>query len=161
MFASAALTAVAALILSPHLADPRQTAPVAAPSELDADVVARLSAGPNVAQLRQRLASEGRDDRWAPAMETDLRERFGATPEVARSIASLSVTCAARLCEIIGRTGPGATNADTFAVLEGVQSGDLNAALERLGLTTLVSSFTSDPQNPQGVAFVLYLERAG
>lgn len=161
MFASAALAATAAITLTPHLAEPRQTAPVPAPSGPDADVVARLSGGPNVAQLRQQLASEGRDEHWAPAMEARVRERFEATPAVARSIASLSISCAARLCEVIGRTGHGATNADTYAVLEGVQSGDLNASLERLGLTTRMSSFTADPENPQGVAFVLYLERTG
>lgn len=161
MFASAALAAVAAITFAPHLAEPRQTAPIPAPSGPDADVVARLSVGPSVAQFRQQLASEGRDEHWAPAMEMRLRERFGATPEVARSIGSLSVTCAARLCEVIGRTGPSATNADTFSVLEGVQSGDLNASLERLGLTTRLSSFAADPENPQGIAFVLYLDRAG
>lgn len=163
MFATAALAVVAALTFTTEqTTGSQQAAPVAAaPTGPNADVVSRLSQGPSIAQLRHQLASESRDERWAAAMETDLQNRFDVKPEVKRALASLSVTCAARLCEIIGRTGPGATNADTFSVLEGVQSGELNAALERLGLRTVVSSFTADPENPQGVAFVLYLERAG
>lgn len=125
----------------------------------DQDVVARLSTGRNPAEWRQILAAQARDDVWASGKEAALRERYGATPAVARSVNSLSVNCASSLCEVIGRTRPGATNADTFEVVESVQSGDLSEQALRLGLTTRMSAFTADPANSNGTAFVVYLER--
>lgn len=125
----------------------------------DHDVVARLSTGQNPAEWRQMLAAQARDDVWASEKEAELRERYGAMPAVARSVDFLSVNCASSLCEVIGRTRPGATNADTFAVIESVQSGDLSQQTSRLGLATRISAFTADPANPNGTAFVVYLER--
>jgi len=90
-----------------------------------------------------------------------LREIYEATPAVSRAIQSLSVTCGSSLCEVIGRTGREATNEDVFAVVEGVQSGDLSEAVRRLGLATRMSSFTTDPANGRGAAFLVYLERDG
>lgn len=160
MIASAALATVLAISLAPQLAGPsQQTAPDRTGPE--ADILARLSSGPTPEQLRGALVAEVRDDGWADRIETGIRERYARSPGVARSVDTLSVTCAATLCEIIGRTRPAASSDDITMVLADVQSGELNAAIEQLGLQTRSSSFTTDPNDQARIGFVAYLERSG
>jgi len=159
MIASAALAAVLALVLAPQLADPaKQGAPNRAGPE--ADIIARLSSGPTPDQFRRQLDAEARDETWAARTETDIRELYARAPGVARSVDTLSVTCAATLCEIIGRTRPAASTDEITAVLGDIQSGELNASIDQSGLTTRSSSFTTDPNDPARIAFVAYLERS-
>lgn len=158
MLASAAL-AVALAILSPQLADPTQQAdPDRAGPE--AEILARLSSTPSPQQLRGRLRAESRDDAWATRIEAGIRERYGRMPVAARSLDRLSVTCAATLCEVIGRTRSDATGDDVATVLGEVQSGELNASIEQLGLEIRSSSFTADTSNAGGMVFVAYLARS-
>lgn len=159
MFATAALVTVLALAGTPPLAvQAPQTAP--ARSGPEADIVARLSSGPTPERLRGALIAEVRDDAWADRTETGIRERYARTPGVARSVDTLSVTCAATLCEVIGRTRPTASSDDITRVLGDIQSGELNALMEELGLGTRSSSFTTDPNDPARIGFVAYLERS-
>jgi hypothetical protein len=123
--------------------------------------VARLSSNPNPQQLRDQLAAERRDDPWATRIEAGIRERYGRTPVAARSVDTLSVACAATLCEVIGRTRSGASSDDVAALLGEVQSGELNASIEQLGLEIRSSAFTADPSSPDRMAFVAHLERSG
>ena len=159
MIASAALAAVLALVLAPQLAGPaQQAAPDRAGPE--ADIIARLSSGPTPEQFRRQLGAEARDEAWASRIEAGIHERYARTPGTARTVDTLSVTCAATLCEIIGRTRPGASGDDVAVVLGDLQSGALNASIEQLGLTNRSSSFTTDPNDPARIAFVAYLERS-
>jgi DNA-binding CsgD family transcriptional regulator len=159
MIASTALAAAVALALGSQLAAP---SPQAAPgrSGPEAAILARLSAGATPEDLARRLADEVRDEAWATRAEAGVRERYARTPGVARTVDTLSVTCAATLCEVIGRTGAAASSDDITGVLSDVQSGELSAALESFGLTTLSSAFTTDPADPARIAFVAYLERS-
>jgi len=160
MLATAALATALALSLAPQLAgQPQQASPDR--TGADSDLLARLSSAPNPQQLRDQLRAEPRDDAWAPGIEAGIRERYGRTPIAARSLDSLSVACGATLCEVIGRTRPGATSDEITTVLGEVQSGELNASIEELGLRILSSSFTADAGDPQSMAFVAYLEREG
>lgn len=159
MLTGAALAAVLAISL-PQLADQAQQA-APDPTGPDAEIVARLSSNPNPQQLRDQLRAERRDDPWATRIEAGIRERYGRTPVAARSLAGLSVSCAATLCEVIGRTRSGASSDDVAALLGEVQSGELNASIEQLGLKIRSSAFTADPNNPDGMAFVAHLERSG
>lgn len=159
MLASAAFAAAVALSLS-QLAGPAQRA---APDLTgpEAEIIARLSSGPNPGQLRARLQAEPRDDSWATRTEAAVRERYGRRPAAARSLDTLSVACGATLCEVIGWTRSGVTEEDISAVVNEVQSGELNASVEQLGLTISSSSFTSASGDSDGMAFVAYLERSG
>lgn len=159
MLASAALATALALALTPQFAGQVQQA---APDRTgpEADILARLSSGPTPQQLRDRLRAEPRDDSWATRTEAGIRERYRGTPAAARSFESLSVTCGATLCEVIGWTRSGATSDDVRMVVDEVQSGELNTSIEQLGLTVSSSSFTSASNDPDGMAFVAYLERA-
>lgn len=159
MIASAALAAALAISFAPQfIGQAQQAAPGRTGPE--ADILARLSSGPTPEQIRQQLGAEARDEAWAAQTETGIRERYARIPGVARSVDTLSVTCAATLCEVIGRTRPGASTDDITSVLADVQSGELNASIEQLGLTTRSSSFTTDPNDPARIAFVAYLERS-
>lgn len=160
MIASAALAAAVALALGPQFADRSQEV---APdrSGPDADVLARLSSSPSPLQLRERLRAERRDEPWALRSETGIRERYELLPVAARSLEALSVNCGATLCEVVGRTRADVTSDDVTAVLIAIQSGELNASIQQLGLRTISSAFTSDPNNAGGIAFVAYLDRAG
>jgi len=159
MLASAALAAVIVLSLAPQFAGQAQQA---APDRTgpEAEILARLSAGPTPEQLRDRFRAEPRDQSWATSMESAVRERYGRTPAAGRSLERLSVACAATLCEVIGWTRAGVSHDDITAVMDEVQSGDLNASIEQLGLTISSSSFTSASGDRDGMAFVAYLERA-
>lgn len=159
MIASAALAAALAISFAPQFVGQAQQA---APGRTgpEADILARLSSGPTPEDFSRHLAAETRDDAWATRIEAGVRERYARTPGVARSVDTLSVTCAATLCEVIGRTRPAASSDDITSVLTDVQSGELNASIEQLGLTTRSSSFTTDPNDPGRIAFVAYLERA-
>ncbi len=160
MLASAAVAAAIAVSLAPHLADPAQQA---APARVgpEAEILARLSTGPTPEQLRDRFRTEPRDDSWANSVESAVRERYGRTPAAGRSLEQLSVTCAATLCEVIGWTRAGVSHDDITAVMDEVQSGELNALIEQLGLTISSSSFTSASGDRDGMAFVAYLDRSG
>lgn len=158
MIASAALALVLAATLAPGLMDPAQQA-APDPSGPEAAIIARLSAGPNPQQLRDRLRAEGRDEAWATRTEAGIHERYGRLSAAARSLDTLSVACGSTLCEVVGLTRSDATSDDVTTVLIEVQSGELNASIEQLGLRISSSSFTSGTGNPQGVAFVAYLER--
>ncbi|MDP2764622.1 MAG: helix-turn-helix transcriptional regulator [Brevundimonas sp.] len=158
MIASAALAAVLAATMAPGLLSPAQQA---APdrSGPEAAIIARLSAGPNPQQLRDRLQAEERDEAWAPRIEAGIRERYGRLPVATRSLERLSVACRSTLCEVVGRTRSGATSDDITAVLAEVQSGELNDSIEQLGLQISASSFTAATGSPQGVVFVAHLQR--
>ncbi len=158
MIASAALAAAIALTLLPQLAGQAQQA---APGRTgpEADILARLSSGPTPDQLRHRFRDEARDDSWATGAESGVRERYGRGPAATRSLVGLSVTCAATLCEVIGWTRAGVTGDEIRMVMSEVQSGELAAAIEQLGLTISSSSFTAAPNDPDGMSFVAYLER--
>lgn len=158
MIASTALAAVLALTLAPGLMDARQTAPDQAGP--DDAVIARFSEAPNPRQLRDRLRTEQRDEGWATRTESGIRERYGRLPATTRSLETLSVACGATLCEVMGWTRSGATGDDVATVMTEVQSGDLNAAIEQLGLRTSSSSFTARTGRSDGMVFVAYLERA-
>lgn len=158
MLAGASLAAVVVLAVGPQIATQQ---PVTADTGPDAEIIARMSAGPDLKALRNQVRTEARDEAWAAATEAGIREQYGRTAAVARSVATLSVTCAASLCEVIGRTRPGASSEDVASALGDIQSGELNAAIEQLGLKIQVSSFTTDPDNADGMAFASYLERTG
>ena len=155
MLVSASLAVVVAIAVGPHILnqDP------AADGGPEAEIVARMAAGPDLQALRGRVRTEARDTAWAPATEAGIREAYGRTSAAARSIGSLSVTCGATLCEVIGRTRPGASADDVAATVSEIQSGPLYAAIQRIGLNAQVSSFGTDPTNADGMAFVTYLER--
>lgn len=159
MITAAALAAVLAVSIPQLIGQPQEAAPSMTGPE--ADIVARLSSNPNPQQLRDRLGAETRDDAWAVRTESGIRERYSRMPVAARSLDTLSVTCAATLCEVIGRTRSGAKSDDVASLLGEVQSGELNASIEQLGLNIRSSAFTADPNNPGGMAFVAYLERSG
>lgn len=158
MIASAALAAAIALTLAPQIADqaqqvaPHRTGP-------GAEILARMSSGPNPEQVRARFHAEPRDASWAIRTEAGIRERYVRGPAAARALDMLSVTCAASLCEVVGQTRSGATSADVETVMTEVRSRELNDAIGQLGLEIRSSSFTDDPNNPGGMAFVAYLER--
>jgi DNA-binding CsgD family transcriptional regulator len=158
MIASTGIVAALALSLTPHLIDQE---PGAAParSAADAEVIARLSSGPDPRALRDRLDGEARHAAWAPATEAKLRESYGRLPAAARSLETLSITCKTTVCEVVGRSRAAASGDDVATLMTEVQSGEMIGALDGLGLRTIVSSFTADPANPQAMAFVVYLER--
>lgn len=158
MLASATLAVAIAVSLSQLTGQVQQATPGRTGPE--AEIVARLSSGPNPQQLRARLYAEPRDDSWATRTESAVRQRYGRTPAAARSLDTLSVTCAATLCEVIGQTRSGVTGDDVTAVVTEVQSGELEALIEQLGLTISSSSFTTASGNPDGMAFVAYLDRS-
>ena len=111
------------------------------------------------ADLHVQVRNEGRDEAWATRTEAGIHERYGRLSAAARSLDTLSVACGSTLCEVVGLTRSNATSDDVTTVLIEVQSGELNASIEQLGLRISSSSFTSGTGNPQGVAFVAYLER--
>lgn len=161
MVAAGALIAALALsqIIKPDVVQTPALPTVAGVPGPEADIVSRMAAGPDARQLRMRLQDETRDETWAAATEAGIRAAYGQIPGVARSVNTLAVTCAATLCEVVGRTRPAASTDDITAVLADMQSGDLNVAIERLRLETKMTGFTTDPNNPAAIGFVAYFER--
>lgn len=158
MIASAALAAAIAVALSPQLAgQQQQTAPDRAGPE--AEILASLSSGLTPDQLCHRFRDEYGDNAWAIRATPGIHERYTRMPAAARYLEGLSVSCGATLCQVIGWTRSGVSGDDVRAVMNEVQSGDLNVAIEQLGLTISSSSFTAAPNDRDGMAFVSYLER--
>ena len=157
MITTVALAAVVALTLAPQPADKaHQAAPDRSGPE--AEILASLSSGPTPDQLRHRFRDESSNNAWAIGATPGIHERYARMP-AARYLEGLSVTCGATLCQVIGWTRPGVNGDDIRAVMSELQSGDLVVAIEQLGLTISSSSFTAAPNDPEGMAFVSYLER--
>lgn len=156
MLAGSALAAMA-LSLSPYLADLNGQAPAASTGP-DADIVASFEPSPDPRRMREQLRAEAVDAAWAAPTEARLRESYASIPN-AEALELLSVACATTLCEVVGRTRAGAAPDSATAVMDDIQSLDLNTAVEGLGVRVRSSSFTSNPATREGVAFVIHLER--
>ncbi|TAJ63219.1 helix-turn-helix transcriptional regulator [Brevundimonas sp.] len=158
MIASAALAAVLALTLAPKLAGQAQQA-ATGQIEPETEILASLSSGPTPDQLRHRFRDESGDNAWAIGATPEIQGRYTRLPAAARHLEGLSISCGATLCQVIGWTRSGVSGDDIRAVMNEVQSRELNVAIEQLGLTISSSSFTAAPNDPDGMAFVSYLER--
>jgi DNA-binding CsgD family transcriptional regulator len=115
------------------------------------------SSGFTPESLRARLLAESRDAAWADAAEAALRARYATVETVARGEA-LRDTCGSTLCEVAGRSEPGATRGALARLVEALQSPPVIDRLDSVKLDVAAHSFRSD-QSGKSVVFAAYWTR--
>lgn len=100
-------------------------------------------------QLYARVRSETRNAAWASRTEAALRLTYSGVVGV--DPASLTIRCAATVCEVAGGIAVGA---DAPAAVAAVQGKSLQDALARVGLTSRSTAFrTAADRPPQFLAY--------
>lgn len=110
-------------------------------------------------RLHGLLRAEERDARWAPAIETALKQRYARIPGIGGA-EGLRVICATTLCEVAGPLDEGPTPDATNATMQILQGEALRDDVAKLGLDSGSMGFGSDKGLPGTGVFVAYWKRA-
>ena len=153
----------AALLAAGLLAYQTATPPVASPQTTTGDdpiskILAGMPPSPDIAVLHAEAIAPSTDQAWSPATEQTLTQRYRALPGFEKSIEILNVTCAATLCEVVGKARPDVSSDDMNTVMEGVQG--LNRSEPSLPLDPVVHHFSSTNGPSSAALFVSYWRRA-
>lgn len=134
--------------------------------ETDPLVGGTIQTFPQPADQHAKVRSESRDPQWAPAMETQIRERLMQLPLIGKGGNSLRVTCASTMCEIAGTLIPpdeaasSDRNSQYSRTIEQLQVPPLTDDLAQLGLASEGGSFLKGEGKPDRAIFLLYYSRA-
>lgn len=153
---------IAALLAAGLLAYQTATPPVASPqTSTGNDPLSKILAGmppsPDIAALHAEAAAPSTDQAWSSATEAILTQRYRALPGFEKSVETLNVTCAAKLCEVAGKVRRDVTSDSMYAVLAGVQG--LNTSEPRVPLDSVVHHFSATGGPSSAALFVSYWRR--
>jgi len=150
---------IAVALIAQQTATPPAPAPTrpTAGDSLAAEILARRPPSFDLDALHAEVAGGVRDPDWSARTENVLSRRYHLAPGFTEGVQSLSITCAATLCEVAGSTRP---DLSTGAVT------DLMTRLQTLGhpdrvpgLVQLGHHFSTTVDRPPAFVFVSYWRR--
>jgi len=129
----------------------------AAGNSLAAEILARQPPSFNLEALHAEVAGDVRDPVWSTEMENALSRRYHLTPGFSEGVQSVSITCAANLCEVAGATRPGLPGGAVTDLMTGLQT--LGHPDRVPGVVQLGHHFSTTVDRPQGFDFISYWRR--
>ena len=157
---AAAVLLAAAILAQQTSVQPERPLPPAA-----AAMFAPPSPSPDLVALRAEIATGPVDPVWSAATEAALSRIYHRATAPSGSLASLDITCNASLCEVLGVSREGLTNAGIKAMTDAVQSRETNEAISAMKLDNIVQGFHSTSVGDTGdapatIVFAAYWRRA-
>lgn len=146
---------IAVALLAQQTATP--PARPAAPNSLAADILARQPPSFDLDALHAEVAGGVRDPAWSTEMENALSRRYHLAPGFTESVESLSITCAATLCEVAGATRPDLSSDEVTDLMMRLQT--LGHPDRVPGLVQLGHHFSTTVDRPPAFVFVSYWRR--
>ena len=158
------MSAAALLIASAILAQQTATLPERPLPPAAASMFSSLEPSPDLLALRAEIGRRPADPAWSPTAEVALSRIYRQAVDPIDALASLDVTCNATLCEIIGVSREGLTNAETAALLEALQRRETLDQVRAMKLDNVVQSFHSNAVGetsdaPATIVFAAYWRR--
>ena len=136
-------------------------------NEVDPLVGAPLERFKQPADLHSQVRAEGRDEDWAPRIETAIRARLLQIPLIGKDGNALRVTCASTLCEIAGTVIAPPSKSEQEdpkspynRAIQDLQVSPLPDDLAKLGLKHESSNFLGGKGKPDRSVFLIYYARA-
>ena len=144
-------------ILAAALLAQQTATPTAVWSEgLAAEIMARQTVAPDLADLHAQASRGGRDDDWSPRTEVLLAQRYRAIAHFARDVPTVAFRCSTDVCEVAGIMRPDINGDDLTEMMIQLQA--IGNPTPLPGLEHVVHSFsTADDRAP---AFIAYWRRS-
>jgi DNA-binding CsgD family transcriptional regulator len=130
-----------------------------------AAIFAPRAPSPDIVALHNEVSAGSSDPVWSSATETSLSRSYHALTSYAEAVESLSVSCNATLCEVIGVSRPDVSASASDRLADEIKGRDIadEAARLKLGLVARSLYSTKDDSseaNPTPTVFVDYWRRA-
>lgn len=150
---------IAVALIAQQTATPPAPAPTrpTAGDSLAAEILARQPPSFDIQALHDEVAGGDRDPAWSTEMENALSRRYHLAPGFTEGVESLSITCAATLCEVAGATRPDLPSGAVTDLMTRLQT--LGHPDRVPGLVQLGHHFSTTVDRPPAFVFVSYWRR--
>jgi len=129
----------------------------AAPNSPAAEILARQPPRFDIDALHAEVTGGLRDPAWSTEMENALSRKYHLAPGFTEAVQSMSVTCAATLCEVAGATRPDLPTSEVTDLMMRLQT--LGHPDRVPGLVQLGHHFSTTVDRPPAFVFVSYWRR--